>query len=154
FSLWSESGTVFLGDSSVGPIFVFDAKTGKQAKIEYPQGETYVYGGSDGRRIGFYHWPKPNDLYPVPPHPDGANLRRTPISECFPNKAYFQPFVNGGVLPCKAKTSVKEHVDSALKISYDDGRILWKTDALKRKGDFITDPKRPDLISLRKGKDG
>jgi outer membrane protein assembly factor BamB len=154
FALWSEGPVAFLGDSSAGPIFVFDTKTGKQSKIEYPKDETYVFGGSDGKRTIFYHWRPPNELYLVGHDANGAVVWRRQLPDCYPNKAYFAPFVNGGVLPCKAKSSPKEHVDKVMKISLADGKTLWETEVLKRPGDSITDPKRPDLISLRKGKDG
>jgi hypothetical protein len=154
FSLWSEGGLAFLGDSSSGPIYLFDAKTGGEARIEYPKDGTYVFGGSDGLRVVFYYARPNGELYLVGHDAQGKVLWRQPLSECFPNKAYFQPFVNVSVLPCKAKTSAKEHLDRVLKISLADGQILWQTDALRRPGDPLKDAQRPDLISLRKGADG
>lgn len=154
FALWSEGGLAFLGDSSSGPILLFDAKTGREAKIDYPKDGTYVFGGSDGSRVVFYYARPNGEFYLVGHDAEGRVLWRQPLSECFPNKAYFQPFVNGSVLSCKAKTSAKEHLDRVLKISLADGKILWQTDALSRPGDPLKDAQRPDLISLRKGADG
>jgi len=153
FALWSEGPLAFLGDSSDGPMFVFPARTGKMAKIEFPKGETYQFAGSDGSRLAFYHI-RPGELYLVGYDASGKVLWRKGLPDCYPSKAYLQPFVNGSVLPCKAKTGVQDHMDRLMKIDFADGKVLWDVEAHRRPGDKILDPKRPDLISLRKGKDG
>lgn len=156
FALWHEGSLVFLGDSSAGPLFTFDARTGRQGKIEYPKDETYVFGGSDGKRVVFYHLRRNNEVYLVAHGADGGVLWRRGLPECYSgtHKAYFAPFVNGSVLPCKVKTSVKEHVDRVMKISLVDGKTIWEVDALRRPADPLTDPQRPDLVSLRQGAGG
>jgi outer membrane protein assembly factor BamB len=151
--LWSEKDLVFLGDSSTGPLYLFGARNGRQGKIDYPPGEDYIYGGSDGQHVVFHHGRPNKDYFLAAYDAQGKVLWRRPVGDCYGSKAYFAPMLDG-VFPCKLKTSAKEHADRVMRVSYADGSTLWEVTAHKRKGDPLTDAQRPDLVSMRRGKDG
>jgi WD40 repeat protein len=153
FTLWSEGNLVLLGDSSKGPVWLFDAKGGPSGKIEFPKDESYVFAGSDGSISLFYHFRKTNELFIVGHRNDGSVAWRKSLADCYPNMAYFQPIVDG-VLACKVRTSPKEHIDRVMKIAFADGKTLWEANTHKRPQDVVNDPKRKDWVGLRAGKNG
>lgn len=153
FSLWGEGNLALLGDTSTGPIYLFDVTTGAQSVITYPEGETYVYAGTDGVRVAYYHILKNKDLYLLAYDKDAKVVWRRGVSDCYGNNHYLKPFVNG-VMPCKAKSTAKEHIDKVLKINYANGQTVWEATAYTRPVDVVKDAQRVDLITMRDGKEG
>ena len=153
FTLWAEGNFVFLGDSTKGPVHLFDSVTGSTGKVVFPKDETYVFGGADAQIAVFYHIRKSGELYLAGHARDGEARWRKPLGDCYGNMAYLQPFVDG-VLPCKVKTSPKEHIDRALKIAFADGKTLWETNVHTRAQDVVKDAQRKDMVTVKAGTGG
>lgn len=153
FTLWSEGNFVFLGDATKGPVHLFDSTTGTTGKVVFPEGETYAFGGANPQIAVFYHIRKSGELYLAGHGRDGVARWRKPLGDCYGNMSYLQAFVDG-VLPCKVRTSPKEHIDRAIKINFADGKTLWETDWHKRPQDAVTDAQRKDMITVKAGTGG